>query len=87
VVASSIAKLPDDAFVLAAMADTCSMVNTGPSPGVSSRGGHIFKIQYWMYAATRGPNMKWGAQISNGGPSTTGTPAGDGPGLILSACL
>jgi len=61
VVASSIAKLPDDAFVLAAMADTCSMVNTGPSPGVSSRGGHIFKIQYWMYAATRGPNMKWGA--------------------------
>ena len=24
------------------------------------RGGHIFKIQYWMYAATGGPNMKWG---------------------------
>jgi len=32
-----------------------------------------------MYAATRGPNVKWGAQISNGGPGTTGTPAGDGP--------
>ena len=31
------------------------------------RGGHIFKIQYWMYAATGGPNMKWGAPISNGG--------------------
>jgi len=54
---------------------------TGPSPGFSSRwgqtpdgeakkqkGGHIFKIQYWMYAATGRPNVKregndfkWGA--------------------------
>ena len=24
------------------------------------RGDHIFKIQYWMYAATGGPNVKWG---------------------------
>jgi len=24
------------------------------------QGGHIFKIQYWMYAATGGPNLKWG---------------------------
>ena len=24
------------------------------------RGGHIFKIQYWMYVATGGPNVKWG---------------------------
>jgi len=24
------------------------------------RGGHIFKIQYWMYAGTGGPNVKWG---------------------------
>ena len=24
------------------------------------RGGHIFKMQYWMYAATGGPNVKWG---------------------------
>ena len=32
-----------------------------------------------MYAATRGPNVKWGAQISNGGPGTTGLPAGDRP--------
>jgi len=31
------------------------------------REGHIFKIQYWMYAATEGPNVKWGAPISNGG--------------------
>jgi len=26
----------------------------------SRRGGHIFKIQYWIYAATGGPNVKWG---------------------------
>jgi len=24
--------------------------------------------------------VKWGSQISNGGPGTTGPPAGDGPG-------
>ena len=24
------------------------------------RWGHIFKIQYWMCAATGGPNVKWG---------------------------
>jgi len=30
-----------------------------------------------MYATARGPNVKWGARISNGG--TTGPPAGDGP--------
>jgi len=24
------------------------------------KGEHIFKIQYWMYAATGGPNVKWG---------------------------
>jgi len=27
-----------------------------------------------MYAATEGPNVKWGAPISNGGPGTTGPP-------------
>ena len=32
-----------------------------------------------MYAATGGPNVKWGAPISNGGPGTTGPLAGDGP--------
>ena len=26
-------------------------------------GGHFFEIQYWMYAATGGPNVKWGAPI------------------------
>jgi len=49
-------------------------INTGPSPGFSSRegqkpeggdinqkGGHIFNIQYWMYAATGGPNVKVGS--------------------------
>jgi len=54
-------------------------VGAGPSPGFSSSGGqkpegeHIFKIQYWIYAATGGPNVKWGAPISNG----------DGPVLEL----
>jgi len=52
----------------------------GPAPEFSSSGGsktrrrgqkpeggrHIFKIQYWIYAATGGPNVKWGAPISNG---------------------
>jgi len=29
----------------------------GPKTG---RGGHIFKIHCWIYAATGGPNVKWG---------------------------
>jgi len=46
---------------------------TGPSPGCSSKEGqkpeagaknrkvgHILNIQYRMYAATGGPNVKWG---------------------------
>ena len=66
----------------------------GPSPGFSSRrgqkpkrgannqkGGHLFKIQYWMHAATGGPNVKWGAPLSNGGAGTTGPPAGDCSGV------
>jgi len=45
--------------------------SAGPSPGFSSRGGqkpdgedknhkggHTFKILYWMNGATRGPNVK-----------------------------
>jgi len=55
------------------LAKTASSVTShtpvaGPSPGFSSRGaknqkgGHIFEILHWMYAATRGPNVKWGAQ-------------------------
>ena len=44
-----------------------------PSPGLAEgraknqkegpktrRGCHTFKIQYWMYVATGGPNVKWG---------------------------
>ena len=27
----------------------------------NQKGGHIFKIQYWMHAATGGPNVKWGS--------------------------
>jgi len=45
------------------------------------RGGNILKIQYWMYAATGGPNVKWGAPISNGGFQAPLPPAGDGPAL------
>jgi len=64
----------------------------GPSPGINSRGGqkpegrarnqkggHILKIQYWMYAETGGPNEKWGSPISNGGAGHHWPPAGDGP--------
>jgi len=25
----------------------------------TQKGGHIFKIHYWMHAATVGPNVKW----------------------------
>ena len=50
---------------------TNMVLTAGPSPGFSSRGaknqeepkpegGPILKIQYWMYAATEGPNVKWG---------------------------
>jgi len=54
-------------------------LTAGPSPGYSSRGaknqkegpknrrgGHILKILYWMYAATRGPNVKWGHRFQMG---------------------
>ena len=34
-----------------------------------------------MYAATGGPNVKWGAPISNGGFQAPMPPAGDGPAL------
>ena len=48
------------------------------------REGHILKILYWMYAATRGPNVKWGGhRFQMGGPGTTGPPAGDGPAHAL----
>jgi len=43
------------------------------------QGGHIFWKQFWMYAATGGPNMTWGAQILNVVPGTADPPAGDGP--------
>jgi len=40
-----------------------------------------------MYAATRGPNVKWGAHISNGEDGNHCPPAGDGPGRGLLATL
>jgi len=39
------------------------------------RGDHILKIQYWMYAATGGPNVKWG------GRAPLAPPVGDDPDL------
>jgi len=38
-----------------------------------------------MYAATGGPNVKWGAPISNGGAGDHWTSAGDGPAYALFA--
>jgi len=31
------------------------------------KGGHFLKIQFWMFAATGGPNVKCVAPIPNGG--------------------
>jgi len=42
------------------------MFSPGRIQGVSEGGGpkpeegYIFKTQYWRYAATGGPNVKWG---------------------------
>jgi len=45
-------------------------------------------MQYWMYAATGGPNEKWGAPISNGGAGHHGFPAGDGlDQQLLGSCV
>ena len=55
-------------------------LETGPSPGFSSRGaknqkrGHIFKIQYWMYAAPGGPNVNGRHRFQMGRAGTTGPP-------------
>ena len=48
----------------------------GPKTG---RGGHIFKIHCWIYAATGGPNVKWGGTDFKWGAGNHCTPAGDGP--------
>jgi len=42
--------------------------------------GHIFKILYWMYAATRGENVKWGGTDFKWGCGHHWPPAGDDPG-------
>jgi len=39
-----------------------------------------------MYAATRGPNVKWGAQISNGGAGTTAPPLATALRVLCSQC-
>jgi len=73
---------------------------SGPSPGFSSRwgqkpyggaknqrGGHIFKIQYWMYATTGGPNVKWGSPISNVGARHHWPPHWRRPWCYCDPCL
>jgi len=47
------------------------------------RGGHIFKIQYWMYVATGGPNVKWGGTDLKWGAGDHCPLAGDSLALIL----
>jgi len=72
--------------------DICRLdeLSPGTSPGFSSRGGQKpeggphFSNKVMDYAATGRPNVKWGAPISNGGPGTTGIPAGDGPDSFAS---
>jgi len=39
----------------------------GPLPGFRSRVGDTFLMQYWMYAATEGPNMNGGTDFKWGG--------------------
>jgi len=39
----------------------------GQEGAKNQKGGHILKILYWMFAATRVPNVKWGG-------GTTGPP-------------
>jgi len=49
----------------------------GQKPGgvKKQKGGHIFKIQYWMYAETGGRNVKWGGhRFQMVGPGTTSLP-------------
>jgi len=48
--------------------------------GQKPEGGHIFKILYWIYEATRGPNVKWwGTDLKWGSQAPLPPPAGDGP--------
>ena len=43
----------------------------------NQKGGHIFKIQYWIYAATGEPNVKWGGADFKWGGRAPLAPAGD----------
>ena len=44
----------------------------------TTRRGRIFSIQDWMYVATGDQTSNGGIGL-NGGPDTTGPPAGDDP--------
>ena len=47
--------------------------------GHKPEGGPHFKIQYWMYAATGGPTVKWGGTDFKWGAGHHCPPAGDDP--------
>jgi len=38
--------------------DSAARVGQKPGGAKNQKGGHILKILYWMYAATRRPNVK-----------------------------
>jgi len=73
-------------FFFAWMYFNCAWYWAGPSPRFSSRrgqkpggaktrsGGHLLKMQYWMYEATGGPNMKWGGTHFKWGDRATPAP-------------
>ena len=61
--------------------DTAAGGAENQKEGPKTRRGGIFKqIMYWMYAATRGPNVKLGGTDFKWGAGNLCPPAGDGPG-------
>jgi len=58
-------------LLCAAQARRQGLAAGGPK---TRRGGHIFKIHYWIHVATGGPNVKWGHRFQMGWPGTTGPP-------------
>ena len=77
----------DPSYVTSAMCPKCpwkdwrnKSFRSGPSPEFSSRGskkqkgGHIFKIQYWIMQQPVGQTWNGGHRFQMGGPGTTGPP-------------
>jgi len=61
ILCGSVYSLLDSGWIQACRQDLAAggAINQKEGPK-TRRGGHIFKIQYWLYAATGGPNVKWG---------------------------